>query len=297
MRHYLNFSDLSVGECQALLAHATAIKAAVRRGERKPLLAGRQLLMLFEKPSTRTRASFAAAMAQAGGVATELSSDALQIGRGETIADTARVLSSYADWLMLRVFSHDTLATYAAHASCPVINGLSDLSHPCQVLADVLTYQEQRGEIAGRTVAWFGDCNNVLYSWSEVAAMFGCELRVCCPLAYRRPLPAAGEFVNDINDAAAGADLIMTDVWVSMGDEDAAARRAAFADYQVNESLMQRAAADALFMHCLPAHRGEEVSSTVIDGAQSAVFAQAENRLHAQKALLIFLSEQTTCKK
>lgn len=289
MRHYLNFSDLTAAECASVLAHAAAVKREVKGGVRRPRLEARQLFMVLEKPSTRTRASFAAAMTQAGGRSAELSAADLHLRRGETTADTARALSSYADALMLRVSSHDTLSAFAAAASCPVINGLSDLSHPCQVLADVMTYQELRGELSGRVVAWFGDCNNVLYSWAEAAAMFGCRLRVCCPPAYRRDLPPAAEFVDEPLAAARGADLLMTDVWMSMGDTDERQRYAAFADYQVTTELLAAAAPDALFMHCLPAHRGEEVAAEVIDGEQSAVWTQAENRLHAQKALLIFL--------
>lgn len=292
MRHYLNFSDLTHAETLSVLGRASEIKKEVKNGVRQPYLLQRQLFMLLEKSSTRTRASFAAAMTQVGGQATELSTADMHLLRGESATDTARVLSSYADVLMLRVVSHDVLLEFASVASCPIINGLSDLSHPCQVLADVLTYQELRGDISGRQITWIGDCNNVLYSWAEAAKLFDCRLRVCCPNAYQKELPGAVEFVNSPVEAASGADLLMTDVWMSMGDTDEEARYAAFAGYQINAAVMSAAATDALFMHCLPAHRGEEVSAEVMDGSQSAVWQQAENRLHAQKALLIFLLDE-----
>lgn len=286
--HFLNLSDLPADICRRVVARAAETKREVAAGERRPRLAARTLLMLFEKPSTRTRASFIAAMQQCGGGAVELARESLQVQRGETLADTARVLSSYADALLIRAERHATLAEFAEFASCPVINGLSDLSHPCQALADVMTYQELRGDLAGKTVAWIGDCNNVLHSWTEAAAIFGCSLRVACPPAYRRDYPAVA-FFDEAAAAADGADLVMTDVWASMGDEDPAARRQAFAAYRVSAAVMAAAAKGALFMHCLPAHRGEEVEAEVIDGAQSAVWQQAANRLHAHKALLLQL--------
>lgn len=289
MRHFINLSDFSASEAEHLVQRALAVKGEVAAGARRPRLAAHTLLMIFEKPSTRTRVSFLTAMAQAGGTAVELSPESLQIARGEPLADTARVLSAYGDALVIRAMRHDTIETFAAHAGCPVINGLSDLSHPCQVLADVLTFRELRGALAGKTVAWIGDCNNMLYSWAEAAALFDCRLQVACPPAYRTELPQAATFFDTPQAAAAGADLVMTDVWVSMGDEDAEARRQAFAAYRVTAEVMAAAAPQALFMHCLPAHRGEEVDAEVIDGAQSAVWQQAENRLHAQKALLLEL--------
>lgn len=296
--HYLNFSDLSAAQYDALLTNAVRIKKEVKDDIRRSYLRHRLLLMLFEKHSTRTRASFLAAMTQGDGVANEINMADLQIERGESISDTARVLSSFADWLMLRVARHETLTAFAEHAVCPVINGLSDVSHPCQVLADVMTYREHRGELTGRTIAWLGDCSNVLYSWAEAAAVFGCRLRIACPQPYRRPLPVtatdAVSFTDTPEDAVADADLVMTDVWVSMGDDNADQRRAAFADYQVSAERMALAATDALFMHCLPAHRGEEVAAAVIDGKHSVVWQQAENRLHAQKALLLYLLDEAT---
>lgn len=287
-RHYLNFSDLTAAEYHAVLADAERLKADVKQGERRALLAHRLLLMIFEQPSTRTRASFVAAMTQAGGTAKEIALANSQQARGESPADSARVLSAYADAVMIRAHKHESLVDFAACASCPVINGLSDLSHPCQALADVMTYRELRGELAGRRVAWIGDCNNVAYSWAEAARLFECDLIVACPPTYQKPLPGA-TVVESAAAAADGADLVMTDVWASMGQPDVEARAAAFADYQVTPALMQTAAKDALFMHCLPAYRGKEVAAEVIDGDQSVVWQQAENRLHAQKALLIFL--------
>lgn len=292
LKHYLNIADYTAADYEQILARAAAVKAEVAAGSRAPRLAGRTLLMLFEKPSTRTRTSFAVAMAQAGGSAIELSGQALHIGGGgETLEDTARALSGYGDALMMRVLRHQTIEAFAAVSSCPVINGLSDLSHPCQVLADVMTFQELRGELRGQVVAWIGDCNNVLYSWAQAAGMFGCRLRVACPPAYRQEL-AGVEFCETPAEAAAGAALVMTDVWVSMGNEDGAARRQAFEAYRVDAAVMAAARSDALFMHCLPARRGEEVAAEVIDGPRSAVWQQAENRLHAQKGLLLFLLEE-----
>ena len=289
--HYLDFDALSADDTAALLAHAAARKAQVKRGIRPPTLAGRVLLMLFELSSTRTRMSFAAAMAQAGGQAQIFDAAQSQRVRGESIADTARAISSMCDAIMIRAHQHDNLLEFAKYSACPVINGLSARSHPCQVLADVLTFQELRGDLGGRKIAWVGDCNNVFFSWAQAAAMFDAELHVACPTSYQPPKFPAGVHVA-VSPAAAVADaaLVMTDVWVSMGDEqEQLRRRAAFADFQVNAALMAQAAKDAVFMHCLPAHRGEEVAAAVIDGPQSAVWQQSENRLHAQKALLEWL--------
>ncbi len=289
--HYLNFADCSAEQYAQIIARAVQIKQEVKSGERRARLAGHTLLMLFDKPSTRTRASFIAAMTQAGGNAVELAASTLQLNRGEPIADTARALSAYGDALMIRTDAHSKIAEFAAAATCPVINGLSDLSHPCQVLADVMTYHEHRGSLKDKTVTWIGDCNNMLYSWAEAAQLFECRLHVACPPAYRQPFPGVIFFENAAA-AADGADLVMTDVWASMGDADIEARQAAFANTSVNSTVMAAAAKEALFMHCLPAHRGEEVTADIIDGAQSVVWQQAENRLHAQKALLLFLLEQ-----
>ncbi|MGI9305941.1 MAG: ornithine carbamoyltransferase [Gammaproteobacteria bacterium] len=285
--HYLDFSDFSAADTRAVLARAAANKAQ----KRAPRLAGRFLLMLFERPSTRTRISFSAAMARAGGHSAALDEAASQMSRGESVADTARAVSKMCDAVMIRARRHDTVAEFAAHAACPVINGLSDRSHPCQVLADVMTFGELRGGLEGKKIAWLGDFSNVFFSWAQAAAMFGAELSAACPPQYRPQTPPDGVAVAEsAAQAAEGAALVMTDVWTSMGGEDESeARKKAFSEYAVDAALMQKAAADAVFMHCLPAHRGEEVSAEVMDGKQSAVWQQAENRMHAQQALLEFL--------
>jgi ornithine carbamoyltransferase len=286
LKHYLDFNSLSAEEIADLLRRAIARKVQVKRGERPPTLASRALLMIFEKASTRTRASFSAAMSQAGGQAQVFDLAQSQRARGESIADMARSISSMFDAVMIRANHHATIEEFAAHSACPVINGLSDRSHPCQVLADVMTFEELRGSLAGRKIAWIGDCNNVFFSWAQAADILGATLVVACPASYRFDETPAGVTITDLDTAVDGAALVMTDVWVSMGDEDAHARQAAFAGYCVNAELMARAEKDALFMHCLPAHRGEEVAAEVIDGPHSVVWQQAENRLHAQKALL-----------
>jgi ornithine carbamoyltransferase len=252
--------------------------------------------MVFEKSSTRTRVSFEAGMAQLGGYAIFLSPRDTHLGRGEPIEDTARVLSRMADAIMIRTFAHETIERFAAHSRVPVINALTDMYHPCQLLADIQTYVEQRGDIRGRKVAWIGDGNNMCHSYINAARQFDFELYIAAPAGYT-PNPgvaaAAGSLVRLCDsplEAAAGADLVVTDVWASMGQEDEQKKRVrAFADYQVDARLMDAAAADALFMHCLPAHRGEEVAAEVIDGPRSVVWDEAENRLHAQKALLEML--------
>jgi ornithine carbamoyltransferase len=258
-------------------------------------LAGRTLAMIFDKPSTRTRVSFDVAMRQLGGEAMLLTGQDMQLGRGETIADTARVLSRYVDAVMIRTLDHSVLDVLAAAASIPVINGLTRLSHPCQVMADVMTFEEHRGPIRGKVVAWTGDANNVLASWMHAAQQFDFELRVAHPsqLKPRKPLldwlkrsDAKIAVMTDPAKAVTGADCVVTDTWVSMGDRDARQRRGLLKRYQVNAKLMAKANPDALFMHCLPAHRGEEVTDEVMDGPQSVVFDEAENRLHAQKGIL-----------
>jgi ornithine carbamoyltransferase len=259
-------------------------------------LAGKTLAMIFDKPSTRTRVSFDVAMRQLGGEAILLTGQEMQLGRGETIADTARVLSRYVDAIMIRTLDHTTLAELARYATVPVINGLTKLSHPCQVMADVMTFEENRGPIRGRIVAWTGDANNVLTSWMHAAQRFNFSLRVATPpeLAPKKPLldwiktsGAPIKVINDPEEAVTGADCVVTDTWVSMGDRDADGRRHnLLTRYQVNAALMARAKPDALFMHCLPAHRGEEVTDEVMDGPHSVVFDEAENRLHAQKGIL-----------
>ena len=289
IRHYLDFDDLSAAAVGRLLERAAAMKAEIRGGKRTPRFAGRVLMMIFEHPSTRTRASFSAAMAQCGGQAMVFDTAGMQMARGESVADTARAISAMADAILIRAKRHETLTAFAAHSACPIINGLSDRSHPCQTLADILTYQELRGSLQGRKIAWIGDFNNVLFSWAQGAEMFGAEIVVACPPSYCPPqMPAAVSRAESPTHAARDADLVMTDVWAGMG-EDESARRRDFADFAVSAEVMRQAKPDALFMHCLPAHRGEEVAAEVIDGAQSAVWTQAENRMHAQKALLELL--------
>jgi ornithine carbamoyltransferase len=259
------------------------------------MLSGRTLAMIFEKPSTRTRISFEVGMKQLGGDVVILSDSESQLGRGETMADTARVLSRYVDAIMIRTGDHRNLVELARHASVPVINGLTDESHPCQLMADVMTYEEHRGSIAGRTVAWSGDANNVACSWVHAAVRFGFHLRLACPEPLRRDgrvMDWAREEGGDVaftetpEQAVEGADLVVTDTWVSMGVGEGENRHNLLTPYRVDEALMARAKPDALFMHCLPAHRGEEVTAGVIDGPQSVVWDEAENRLHAQKSIL-----------
>jgi ornithine carbamoyltransferase len=251
--------------------------------------------MIFDKPSTRTRVSFEVAMRQLGGDAIVLTGQEMQFGRGETLADTARVLSRYVDAIMIRILNHEALLELAAYATVPVINGLTRRSHPCQVMADLMTYEEHRGSIEGKTVAWTGDDNNVLASWAHAAERFKFNLNIATPpeLAPKKPMrdwikqtQASIVLGNDPEAAVRGADCIVTDTWVSMGDKDGENRHNLLRPYQVNAQLMSLAKRDALFMHCLPAHRGEEVTDDVIDGPQSVVFDEAENRLHAQKGIL-----------
>jgi ornithine carbamoyltransferase len=297
VRHFLDLIELPSAELRGMIDSARAMKArrkASNAAEQKPL-AGKTLAMIFDKPSTRTRVSFDIAMRQLGGDTVLLTGQEMQLGRGETIADTARVLSRYVDAIMIRTLDHGTLAEFAQHATVPVINGLTKLSHPCQVMADVMTFEEHRGPIRGRTVAWTGDANNVLASWMHAAQRFEFSLRVATPpeLAPKKPLldwiknsGAPIKLGNDPEQAVAGADCVVTDAWVSMGDRDDGRRHNLLTRYQVNAALMARAKPDALFMHCLPAHRGEEVTDEVIDGPHSVVFDEAENRLHAQKGIL-----------
>jgi len=297
IRHFLDLTEVSAQELRGILEASRVLKDQVKRQGwivDKPL-AGKTLVMIFEKPSTRTRVSFDVAMRQLGGESMILAANEMQLGRGETIADTARVLSRYIDAIVLRMLDHPALLEFARHATVPVINGLTNLSHPCQVMADVMTYEEQRGPIRGRTIAWAGDANNVLNSWVHAAQRFEFRLRVATPrqLAPKKPLidwinasGAAIEILTDPEAAVAGADCVVTDTWVSMGDKDGARRHNLLKPYQVNARLMAKAKPDALFMHCLPAHRGEEVTDEVMDGPQSVVFEEAENRLHAQRGIL-----------
>ncbi len=296
IRHFLSLLDLSGDELRALIHRAIELKARRQQGEIDQPLKNRLLGMVFEKSSTRTRVSFEAAMAQFGGHAIFLSPRDTQLGRGEPIEDTSRVLSRMVDAIMVRTFEHEKLERFTAHSAVPVINGLTDYVHPCQLLADMQTWFERRGDIAGRTVAWIGDGNNMCNSYINAARQFDFTLRIACPEGYDPDadlLTAAGDRVELIRDpvaAARDADLLVTDVWASMGQEEEQARRVRdFATYQVTGELMAEAADDSLFMHCLPAHRGEEVATEVIDGPHSVVWDEAGNRLHAQKALLELL--------
>ena len=295
-RHFLSLFDLTPAELQRVLRRASALKALHRRGERHTPFPGKILAMIFEKASTRTRVSFEAGMAQLGGSAIFLAPQDTQLGRGEPIEDTARVLSSMVDLVMIRTFDHARVERFAAHSTVPVINGLTDYNHPCQLLADLQTFSEHCGDIRGRTVAWIGDGNNMCNSYLKAAIQCDFALRIAVAPGYEPNAEllkqAAGRVIllRDPLAAASGADLVATDVWSSMGKEDQQQRRARdFAGYQVTAEVMAQAKPDAIFLHCLPAHRGEEVSAEVIDGPQSRVWDEAENRLHVQKALMEFL--------
>jgi len=296
MRHFLTLMDLTPSELNTLIHRAIELKKMHQRGEVYQPLKNKVLAMIFEKSSTRTRVSFESAMVQFGGGSIFLSPDDTQLGRGEPVEDSARVISSMVDAVMIRTFEHAKVETFAKYSSVPVINALTDEFHPCQLLADMQTYFEVRGDIKGKTVAWIGDGNNMCHSYINAAQQFGFKLNIATPEGYE-PLAeivdsvnAEVQIFNDPKAAANGADLIVTDVWASMGQEvEQRKRELAFAGFQVNDQLMALAAKDALFMHCLPAHRDEEVTADVIDGTQSVVWQEAENRLHAQKALLEFL--------
>jgi ornithine carbamoyltransferase len=293
IRHFLDLIEISPRELRGMIAASRTMKRQPAESSRT--LEGKTLAMIFDKPSTRTRVSFDVAMHQLGGATILLTGQEMQLGRGETIADTARVLSRYVDAIMIRTLDHAVLMELATHATVPVINGLTRRSHPCQVLADVMTFEEHRGPIRGKIVAWTGDSNNVLASWMHAAERFAFHLRVATPpeLAPKKGLldwvklsGAAICIGNNPEAAVTGADCVVTDTWVSMGDKDGQRRHNLLKPYQVNAMLRSRAKQDALFMHCLPAHRGEEVTEDVIDGPQSVVFDEAENRLHAQKGIL-----------
>ena len=301
-RHFLRLDDLSSTELQELLHFARRLKEQPRQAMSPPPLVAHTLAMLFEKASTRTRVSFETAMHQLGGHAIFLDHRHTQLERGESIEDTARVLSSMADIILLRTHAHTRLCSFAAASKVPVINGLSDAFHPCQLLADLLTYQELRGSLSGRKVAWLGDIgSNVCQSYVLAAGLCDFQLRLAGPPEYRPQselLAAPGErlaFYEDPNEAVRGVDLVVTDVWISMGqEEEKEERQRLLRPYQVNKALFAQAAPDALFLHCLPAHRGDEVTAEVLDGPRSAAWHAAENRLHAQKALLLWLLKGTT---
>ncbi|OGT84096.1 MAG: ornithine carbamoyltransferase [Gammaproteobacteria bacterium RIFCSPLOWO2_12_FULL_52_10] len=295
-RHFLSLNDFSSAELRQLIRRACELKQQCRNRAMQQTHPGRVLAMIFEKSSTRTRVSFETAMAQLGGHTIFLSPQDSQLGRGEPLADTARVLSKMVDCVMIRTYEHGKLEEFARHSTIPVINGLSDTYHPCQLLADMQTYYELRGDISGRQVCWLGDGNNMCNSYINAARMFDFTLRIACPVDYRPRADmlnqAAGKVTvtDDPQAAIQDADLVVTDVWASMGQEqESSARKQKFSAYQVNQKLLALAADDALFMHCLPAHRGEEVTAEVIDGPHSVVWEEAGNRLHTQKALLEFL--------
>jgi len=296
VRHFLTLTDLSTNEFRNIIKRASELKAMQHRGDIFEPLKNKVLAMIFEKSSTRTRVSFETGMAQFGGHAIFLSPRDTQLGRGEPVEDSARVLSSMADCLMVRTFEHEKAERLAEYSSVPVINGLTDDVHPCQLLADMQAYFEHRGNIKGKTVTWVGDGNNMCHSYMHAAKLLEFKLNIACPEGFEPQqsfIDETRDFIEitqDVTAACTGSDLIVTDVWASMGqEEEQKIREQAFADFQVNSELMALANDDALFMHCLPAHRGEEVSADVIDGAQSVVWDEAENRLHAQKALLEFL--------
>jgi ornithine carbamoyltransferase len=297
-RHFLDIHTTDAATLRHIVDLAHSMKKNGRSGLPKGVKTlgdNTTLAMIFEKPSTRTRLSFDVAMRQLGGGTIVLNAGDMQLGRGETVADTARILSRFIDIIMIRCRSHDDLMELAEHATVPVVNGLTDLSHPCQILADIQTFEENLGPITGRTVSWIGDGNNVANSWIHAALQFDFTLKLACPAE----LPPSQDLVDEITakggqilitqdpaEAVSGSDCVVTDTWVSMGDQDADEKRSILADYQVDKTMMSQAADNAIFMHCLPAHRGEEVTEEVIDGPQSVVFDEAENRMHAQKAVL-----------
>ena len=294
IKHFLDLDILETGDLRQMIDLGLGFKDGI--GEASPL-AGKTLAMIFEKPSTRTRVSFEVGMKQLGGKTIVLNHDDMQIGRGETIADTARVLSRYVDAIMLRTNLPEKMEELASHSSVPVINALTDRSHPCQLMADVMTFEEHRGSIEGRKIAWVGDGNNMAVTWLHAATKFNFELSLAYPAELSIPrievqkATAAGIKLTETQDpleAVAGADCVVTDTWVSMGDQPGERRQKLLEPYRVNEIIMNKAASDAIFMHCLPAHRGEEVTSEVLEGTQSVVWDEAENRLHAQKGILVW---------
>ena len=293
VRHFLTLTDFTPVELHAVIGRAIDLKAMHKRGEVIDSLKHRTLAMIFEKSSTRTRVTFEAGMTQLGGHSMFLSPNDTQLGRGEPIEDSAKVISRMVDVVMIRTFEQEKVETFAAHSRVPVINALTDKFHPCQLLADMMTWMEQRGLPNGKTVAWIGDGNNMCHSWMEAAQLFGFHLNVACPEGYDpdadivKATAGSVTYFRDPTAAVKGAEVVVTDTWASMGQEsEKKAREKAFAGYQVDSAMMQLATPGAIFMHCLPAYRGLEVSAEVMDGAQSVVWDEAENRLHAQKALL-----------
>ncbi len=296
MKHFINLDDLSNKDLNQIIDNAIVLKKEHKLGQINNTLENKTLAMIFDKASTRTRVSFEAGMAQLGGHALFLSDRDIQIGRGEPTVDTAIVIGSMVDAIMMRVSSHDDIVTFSKNADVPIINALSDESHPCQLLADMMTYKERKGNIQDKTVAWIGDGNNMCHTYMQAASVFGFTLNIATPVGYEPEKSFIDKYQDCINLytdatlACKSADLVVTDVWASMGQEEQQVKRElAFTNFQVDAALMANANADASFMHCLPAHRGEEVSADVIDGKQSLVWNEAENRLHAQKALLLYL--------
>lgn len=300
VRHFLTLQDFSPKELESLIQRAISLKEQLRNGGHVRPFTGKVLGMIFEKSSTRTRVSFEAGMSQLGGHAMFLSPRDTQLGRGEPIEDSARVLSSMVDIIMIRTFGHDKIETFAKHSSVPVINALTDSYHPCQLLADIQTYVEVRGSIKGKTVSWIGDGNNMCQSYINAAKQFDFELKIACPEGFDPDETLLKDNADRVTvlrspiDAARNSDLLVTDVWASMGQEqEQKLREAKFTGYQLNQELLSVAASDALYMHCLPAHRGEEISAELMDAPDTIIWQEAENRLHAQKALLEFLLTNT----
>ena len=300
LRHFLDIDQFDAGTLREILDRGLSLKKSWMDGGRERPFDGRTLVMILEKPSTRTRVSFQVGMQQLGGMVVVMSEHESQLGRGETLADTAQVLSRYADAIMIRTNNPQKLQDLATSATVPVINGLTDNSHPCQIMADIITFEEHRGSITDRVVTWSGDGNNVAQSWIHAAVKLGFTLRLACPDSLEPPqdildwaVAEGGDIVltDSPEEGVSKADLVVTDTWVSMGDTDADMRRELLLPFQVNADLMARANPDALFMHCLPAHRGEEVTDDVMDGPQSVVWDEAENRLHAQKGILSWCLE------
>ena len=289
-RNFIDISALSKNEIRLILDKAKSLKDYDKKDIREKLLDGKQLAMIFEKASTRTRVSFEVGINQLGGDAIYLSGDASQIGRGEPVKDTAKVLSRYTDLIMIRTFKHETVQELAENADVPVINGLTDFSHPCQIMADLLTIEEHKGNLNDLKIVWSGDCNNVCRSWAQAADILNLNFTVACPESYFHGIEVSENVTYSANpeDAVKQADIVMTDTWFSMGERDTDGKEEILQPFQVNKQLFSKAKDDAIFMHCLPAHRGEEVTSDVIDSPASVIYDESENRLHAQKAIMLW---------